>query len=412
MRGSSAIHECEDESPLGGRDDNITVVVKVRYNLPEDIKSNTYRIRDLDIHVLEAGLPCNPLILLLHGFPELAYSWRSIILPLSAAGYRVVAPDQRGSGQTTSTTAGDAPISYEDDISPSGMLNMAHDAVALVYGLGHTEAAAVIGHDFGSIVAAHCALIRPDLFRTAVCMSAPFTGVPLLPFDVAKLAVQSQTSGTGPWANLNTYLASLTPPMKHYTAYFSGPTANADMLNAPQGLHGFLRTYFHVKSGDWAVNDPHPLAGPHELIHMPHYYIMPHDATMPEALRDYAPSQKEVAENQWLPDEDLDVYVQEFGRTGFQGALNRYRAALDDRLAEGLRLFSGKKIEVPFMFLSGRKDWGVYQRPGGIELLRSLCTQWKEENFVLVDGAGHWVQQERPDEVVSNIERFLMKSQV
>lgn len=383
-----------------------------RYNLPEDIKSSTYRIRDLDMHVLEAGLPSNPLILLLHGFPELSYSWRKVILPLSAAGYRVVAPDQRGFGQTKSTTDGDRPIHYEDEISSFGMLQLTHDIVALVYGLGHTEAAAVIGHDFGSIVAAHCALIRPDLFRSAVCMSAPFTGVPALPFDVAKLEAQSQTSATGPRAKLNTYLASLSPPMKHYTTYLSGPTANTDMLNAPQGLHDFLRTYFHVKSGDWPINDPHPLAGLHELIHMPAYYIMPRDETMPEAVRKNTPSQKEVAENQWLPDGDLDVYVQEFGRTGFQGGLNWYRASLDERLAEGLRLFSGKKIEVPFMFLGGRKDWGVYQGPGALSVLRSLCTQWREEDLVLIDGAGHWVQQERPDEVVSNILRFVMKSRV
>lgn len=381
-----------------------------RYNLPEGIKSTTYRIRDLDMHVLEAGQPFNPLILLLHGFPELSYSWRKVILPLSAAGYRVVAPDQRGYGQTKNITAGDTPIHYEDEISSFGMLHLAHDIVALVYGLGHTEAAAVIGHDFGSIVAAHCALIRPDLFKSAVCMSAPFTGVPALPFDVAKSEAQSQPSATGPRANLNTYLASLSPPMKHYTTYFSGPTASSDMLNAPQGLHDFLRAYFHVKSGDWPINDPHPLAGPHELIHMPAYYIMPHDETMPEAVRKNIPSQKEVAENQWLPDGDLDVYVQEFGRTGFQGGLNWYRASLDQRLAEGLRLFSGKKIEVPFMFLGGRKDWGVYQSPGGLTVLRSLCTQWREENLVLIDGAGHWVQQEQPDEVVHNILRFLTKS--
>ncbi|KAJ3544541.1 hypothetical protein NM688_g5727 [Phlebia brevispora] len=243
-------------------------------------------------------------------------------------------------------------------------------------------------------------------------MSAPFTGVPALPFDVANPSIKTQGTPVGPWADLKKYLASLSPPMKHYTTYLSGPTANNDMLNAPEGLHAFLRAYFHVKSADWALNDPHPLAGPHELVHMPAYYIMPHDVTMPEAVRKDAPSEKEVAENHWLPDEDLDVYVKEFGRTGFQGGLNWYRASFDEKSAEALRLFSGKKIEVPFMFMGGRKDWGVYQRPGGLAKLRSLCTQWDEQDFVLVDGAGHWVQQEQADEVVSSVLRFLVKSRV
>ena len=146
--------------------------------LPNGVVSKTLRVRDLDTHILQAGNQSSPLILLLHGFPELAFSWRRILLPLAEAGYFVVAPDQRGSGRTQSVSGTKKQVSYEDDISPYGILNWTQDIVALVYALGYTSVAAVVGHDFGSVVAGYCALIRPDLFKSVVCMSAPFVGPP------------------------------------------------------------------------------------------------------------------------------------------------------------------------------------------------------------------------------------------
>jgi pimeloyl-ACP methyl ester carboxylesterase len=129
----------------------------------------------LRMHVLEAGFEARgrPLVLLLRGFPELAYSWRKVMAALAAAGLHVVAPDQRGYGRTTGWD-GD----YDGDLASFRLFNLVQDALELISALGHRRVAAVIGHDFGSPVAAHCALLRPDVFTSVVMMSAPFAGAP------------------------------------------------------------------------------------------------------------------------------------------------------------------------------------------------------------------------------------------
>ena len=124
--------------------------------------------------------PGRPAVLLLHGFPELAYSWRKVMLPLAAAGYHVIAPDQRGYGRTTGWDD-----SYDADPDPFRILNMVRDAIGLVYALGHRSVAMVVGHDAGAPVASWAALIRPDIFRSVTIMSSPFEGPPSLPFDTA-----------------------------------------------------------------------------------------------------------------------------------------------------------------------------------------------------------------------------------
>src|SRR5467141_981027 len=165
-------------------------------------------INGLDMHVLEAGFEAKgrPLVLLLHGFPELAYSWRKVMLPLAAAGCHVVAPDQRGYGRTTGSDA-----DYDGDLGSFRILNAVRDALGLVSALGYHEVAAVVGHDFGASVAAWCALVRPDVFRSVSLMSAPFAGPPALPFDTAEDAPQR-----GPAApSIHDELAKLDRPRKH-----------------------------------------------------------------------------------------------------------------------------------------------------------------------------------------------------
>src|SRR6185295_8890660 len=147
--------------------------------LPQGIRSRLVPgINGLAMHVLEAGYETanRPCVLLLHGFPEIAYSWRKVMLPIAAAGFHVVAPDQRGYGRTTGWDA-----DYDGDVGSFRMINLARDALGLVHALGYSSVAAVIGHNFGSPVAAWCALIRPDVFRSVVLMSAPFAGSPALP---------------------------------------------------------------------------------------------------------------------------------------------------------------------------------------------------------------------------------------
>jgi len=233
-------------------------------------------------------------------------------------------------------------------------------------------------------------------------MSAPFTGTPS-PDLTAKPVLHL----------LNDQLAALDPPRKHYTMYFSTPEANADMSD-PGGLHTFLRTYFHVKSGDWEQN-----SGVRELAlsaesmsTMPYYYIMPLSETMPSCLAPFAPTKDEIEQNTWLPEAELAVYVSQYAQTGFQGGLNWYRRLTDPQrwAAQDTRIFHGKQhITIPAMFLSGTRDWGVYQFPGAVDVMRAevFLDMMKDEDFVLVEGAGHWVQQEKPEVVVQNLLRFF-----
>src|SRR6201989_3467561 len=154
--------------------------------LPPGIRSRfVENINGLRMHVLEAGFETKgrPCVLLLHGFPELAFSWRKVMPALAAAGYHVIAPDQRGYGRTTGWDA-----DYDGDLNSFRLLNMVRDALGLVSAVGYRSVDAVVGHDAGSSVAAWCALVRPDVFRSVALMSAPFAGAPALPFDTVNSA--------------------------------------------------------------------------------------------------------------------------------------------------------------------------------------------------------------------------------
>ena len=358
-------------------------------------------INGLRVHVLEAGFEerGRPCVLLLHGFPEIAYSWRRIMPALAASGFHVVAPDQRGYGRTTGWSA-----DYDGDLRPFRILNAARDALGLVSALGYPTVAAVVGHDFGAGVAAWCALVRPDVFGSLVLMSAPFAGPPPLPFDTA----EAPPPDAAPGEDIHAALAKLDQPRKHYQWYYSTRPANAEMWHCPQGVHAFLRGYFHYKSADWTGNRPHPLqswsAG--ELAKMPTYYIMDLDRNMAETVTPVMPSAAEIASCQWLPERELAVYAAEYARNGFQGGLNWYRSRTSGLYEGELQLFSGRTIDVPSMFIAGRSDWGTYQRPGAFERMQSAaCTRMRGVH--LIDGAGHWVQQEQPERVGELLLGFL-----
>jgi pimeloyl-ACP methyl ester carboxylesterase len=372
--------------------------------LPSGIRSRFVRdINGLQMHVLEAGFEGRdrPLILLLHGFPEIAYSWRKVMVPLAAAGFRVVAPDQRGYGRTTGWDA-----DYDGDLGSFRILNAVRDALGLVSALGYHEVAAVVGHDFGASVAAWCALVRPDVFRSVSLMSAPFAGPPALPFDTAEDAPQR-----GPAApSIHDELAKLDRPRKHYQWYYSTRPANADMWHCPQGVHTFLRGYFHHKSADWTGNNPFPLkswtAG--ELAKMPTYYIMDLNKNMAETVAPEMPSPAQIAACRWLPDSELAVYSAEYQRTGFQGGLHWYRSRTQGLYDAELQLFSDRTIDVPLIFIAGKSDWGTYQRPGNFERMQqSACPRMV--GCHLIDGAGHWVQQEQAEHASELLIEFLQR---
>lgn len=362
--------------------------------LPRAIRSRLIRgVNGLDVHILEAGyeIPARPLVLLLHGFPDLAYGWRHLMPILADAGYHVVAPDQRGFGRTTGWVN-----DYNAALEPFGILNLMRDAVALVSALGYRRTAMLVGHDLGSPVAAYCSLARPDVFPSVVLMSAPFPGPPAFPFNIA----ESESASVQPnndSQKLAAALATLDPPREHYQQYLSTQKANADMWHPPQGLHAFLRAFFYVKSGDWPGNKPHPLKArtAEELAQMPTYYVMDLGMTMPQTVAPFLPTADEVAACKWLTEPELGVYTEEYDRTGFQGALQAYRVFSDPVLNAELRLFSDKTIDVPSLFIGGKSDWGTYAAPGALDLMTTKAAT-KMSGVELIDGAGHWIQQEQP----------------
>ena len=371
--------------------------------LPVGIRSRFVdNVNGLRMHVLEAGFGANrPGVVLLHGFPELAYSWRKVMLPIAAAGYHVFAPDVRGYGRTSGTD-----VRYDDDLAPFRTLNQVRDVLGLVSALGHRSVAAVIGHDQGSPLAGWCAVVRPDIFRSVVMMSAPFGGPPALPFNTADTPRPAAPAAD----TIYDELAALKPPRKHYQRYYQTREANDNMWHAPQGVHAFLRAYYHMKSADWTENRPAPLAArtAGEWAKLPRYYVMDLDKGMAETVAPEMPSTAAIAACKWLPDEELKVYSSEYGRTGFQGGLEGYRVGSVARFASELQLFSGRTIDQPSMFIGGRSDWGVYQNPGALERLqKTVCT--KMAGTHLVDGAGHWVQQEQPEAVSALLVDFLRK---
>ncbi len=394
-------------------------------NLPVGIRSRIVsNINGLAMHLLEAGFEPTAKhkpkgrIVLLHGFPELAFSWRKVMLPLAQAGYHVVAPDQRGYGQTTGWDG-----RYDGDVASFRMLNLVQDALALVNAMGWQSVTAVVGHDFGSPVAALCALVRPDVFKSVVMMSAPFAGPPALAFDTADTADTPPSSASNPttaapssaWSGsqLHEDLAGLPRPRKHYQWYYSTREADSDMRQARQGIHAFMRAYYHHKSADWKLNRPFRLkdASADELAKMPTYYLMDLHQDMAETVAHEMPTNAEIAQCQWLPDEELSVYSAAFARTGFQGPLNWYRCSTSDVLNADLKLFSGRSIDVPSCFIAGASDWGVYQKPGALEAMQqTACTHMV--GCHLIEGAGHWVQQEQPQGVVDLLLAFLNRPEM
>jgi pimeloyl-ACP methyl ester carboxylesterase len=352
-------------------------------------------INGLDVHVLEAGheSPGRPPVLLLHGFPELAYSWRKVLPALAAAGYHAFAPDQRGYGRTTGWDA-----DYDGDLAAFRFLNLLRDAMGVMSALGYRSVEAVVGHDFGATVAAYAALVRPDVFKRLVLMSAPFTGPPAL-------------APAAKGVDIHAALAALPRPRKHYQWYYSTRPANENMWRAPQGVHDFLRGYYHHKSADWKANKPFALGGwtAAELAKMPTYYIMDLGQGMAETVAKEMPSPAEIAANKWLSEDELTVYSSEYGRTGFQGGLNWYRVRTGGRFNGELEVFAGRTIDVPATFIAGRSDWGIHQAPGAIDKMqKSACTNMKEIH--LLDGAGHWVQQEQAADVNRLLLKFLKSS--
>lgn len=395
--------------------------------LPRGVTSRFVETNALNFHVLESvppnlssSSPRPPLIVCVHGFPELAFSWRYILPRLAEKGYYAIAFDQRGYGRTHSPDLKSIP---GHTFRP---LSLIKDTITLVHALGYNKIHTLIGHDFGAVTATYVTLARgtqapPDFVRSLVLMSHPWKGVPKIPFNTSANPSlpppDPSTQTPDPYAsthdsNIHSSLAALPVPRKHYKWYYcTRPSANEMTYPTGPPLHTFLRGYFHLKSADWSGNHnpvPHALKSwtADQLAIMPHYYIMPLHATMRQAVElDMADQPPSTHGHSWLPDPDLAVYVDEYTRTTFGPPMNWYRIQTSPEAASDSVLFTGRKFSVPVKFVSGRQDWGIHQEPGAVEAMESgrSVEEGCYLGTVLVEGAGHWVNQEKWERCVEEI---------
>ena len=278
------------------------------------------------------------------------------MMPLASAGFHVIAPDQRGYGRTTGWDP-----DYDGDLASFRIQNLVKDVLGLALALGYRSMHAVVGHDFGSPVAAYCALIRPDVFpisgaderalRGPSSASVRHSSPEFFSVDIG----QRHSRGSRRFGSA---------PQNTYQWYYATRAANDDMLNGPGGVHAFIRAYYHHKSADWPGNNPFPLKSwtAEELAKLPTYYLMDLDKTMAETVAAEAPTAEETDANTWLPEHELRVYSTEYERTGFQGGLQWYRCAISPEFNSELALYSGRTIDVPSYFISGSSDWGYRGR--------------------------------------------------
>ncbi|MGC9441597.1 alpha/beta fold hydrolase [Streptomyces sp. WG5] len=299
------------------------------------------------IHLVEQG--SGPLVLLVHGFPESWYSWRHQLPALAAAGFRAVAVDVRGYGRS----------SRPDAVEAYRMLDLVADNVAVVEALGE-RSAVIIGHDWGANIAAHSALLRPDVFRAVGLLSVPYTppGGPK-PSDV----FAGMSDPAGPFAG-----------QEFYVSYFQEP-GRAESEIEPD-VRGWLAGLYAALSGDTM---PAPEAPD------------PHFVAPGGRMRDRFPDGPLPS---WLTEEDLDVYAGEFERTGLTGALNRYRNM--DRDWADMAAHQGAPLTQPSLFLGGDRDASTTWLSDAIEAYPATLPGLTASH--LLGGCGHWLQQERPEE--------------
>ncbi len=308
------------------------------------VKTNGIRM-----HYVEAG--SGPLVVMCHGWPESWYSWRHQIAALAAAGFRAVAPDQRGYGQT------DAPAAVE----AYNILQLTADIVGLVNALG-AQQAIVAGHDWGAPVAYNLALLRPDLFRALILLSVPYSGrPPIPPADILKAA-----GGDG----------------NFYAQYFQEPGKIEKELEAD--VRKSLAMILYSASGD-------PPPAERWRFKFGRNETFMQTGVVPKKL----PA--------WLTEADLDFYAGEFKRTGFRGGLNWYRNI--QRNWELTPFLEGARIAQPAMFAAGEHDCVLAMDPAGPKVMDRFVPNLRSKT--IIPGAGHWTQQERPAEVNRLMLEFL-----
>lgn len=321
-------------------------------NEPSSWHHGTAQVNGIRIHYVEAGT--GPLVLMVHGFPESWYSYRHQLDALSGAGYRAVAIDVRGYGRSSAPT----------EIDAYRMLRKVADNVELVTALGETQAV-IVGHDWGAPIAWTSALLRPDVFRAVAGLSVPYSPPgEHRPTDVFRVMGGAE---------------------EFYIEYFQQPGRAEAEIEAD--MRRWLLGFYFSASGD----APPPAPGGATMATIPYGAKMWDRFTIPDVM----PT--------WMSEEDLAFYVGEFERSGITGGLNRYRNV--DRDWEDLTAFRHQPIEVPALFIGGDRDGPTMWGKASID--RYPITLPKLHRSVILEGCGHWTQQERPAEVNAELIEFL-----
>jgi len=313
--------------------------------------SRTIAANGIEQFMLEQGE--GPLVLLCHGWPELSYSWRHQIQPLAQAGFRVVAPDMRGFGRT----------SVPADVSAYSIFDTVGDMVALVAALGEKQAV-IIGHDWGAPVAWHAALFRPDMFTAVAGLSVP------PPFRGRARPLESLRAN------------GIT---NFYWQYFQTPgVAEAEFeRDVTLTMRTLLGRGFSDAPASLLVEDGKGFLGD----------VRP-DRPLPD----------------WLSEADLAFFAAAYKKTGFRGSLNWYRNI--DRNWELTAPWQNAQIRQPSLFIAGAQDSVITGLIGAkrVAELERVLPNLKAK--LIIEGAGHWIQQERPAEVNAALIGFLRENAV
>lgn len=320
-------------------------------------RADTFSLRTIaanGITIRAAVEGSGPLVILVHGFPEIWYSWRHQIKALANAGYRVVAPDVRGYGGT------DRPYPVE----AYDMVELTSDIVGLIDELGE-DSAILVGHDWGATICWNTAILYPDRVSGVTGLSVPYQP-------------RGEMSPIELWKQL--YDGRF-----FFHLYFQEEGVAEAELEAD--IRTSLRKLYHMASGDRTLADIRAIASK-----------LPDDNLL-DGIRNPNPFPP------WLTEEDIDYFVEAFTQSGFRGPLNRYRAQQRDW--ERLPQLSERTVDQPSSFIGGAFDIVRTARPGvdAYENAGAYCTDFR--GATIIDGEGHWIQQEAPEAVNRELLSFL-----
>lgn len=316
-----------------------------------NLAQTTMHVNGVDLQVTTAGDPSGPCVILSHGFPESAYSWRHQIPVLAAAGYHVVAPDQRGYGFSSAPR----------DVAAYGIRDLTGDLVGLLDAFGHDDAV-FVGHDWGAMVVWEAARLHPARVRAVVGVSVPFTAWPARPTDIMKAM----------WSDRFFYIL-----------YFQnvGPAERELEADVRHTMHTIL----------WGASGEMFKGMPTEFPPMEGTGFLDMFANVPDVLP------------YWLTSADLDYYVRQFENSGFFGPVSWYRNL--DANYEVLKDLSADLVSMPSYFIGGEKDGVIAGRPEYVDGMNGLLPNYRGKT--MIPGAGHWTQQEAPEEFNSALLGFL-----